>query len=182
MSYKTELDPRPSFTQKSILNTAMLLALVSIITALIPSIMNVQGNAKASAIISLASYAITIYILIYALKKYRDEESGGYMSFSNGFLFVLYISIIVGIVMAIFSFIQLKYIDPHMLDEAFNKQMAEMEKNGMTDEQIEMANSFTAAFRSPAVISITAFLGQLVFGAILGAILGGIFQRNRPVT
>ncbi|HQP78003.1 MAG TPA: DUF4199 domain-containing protein [Saprospiraceae bacterium] len=181
MSNNVEMEQKPSFTQKSVLNTAMLLALVSIITALIPSVLDLQGDTKTGVFITLVSYLITIFILVNALKKYRNEESGGYMSFSNGFLFVLYTSIIVGIIMAIFTFIQLTFIDADMLDEAFNKQMAEMEKNGMSEEQIEMANSITAVFRSPAVLSTAAFLGQLVFGAIIGAILGAIFQKNRPV-
>lgn len=180
MSYDTNVQPKPSFTQRSIVNTGLLLALFSVIFALIPSVTNLYGNKVLSGVITLASYLITIGILVNAIKKYRDDELGGYMSFGNGFLFVFFACIISGIITSIFSYIQLTFIDPGMMQEALNEQMAQMEKQGLTEEQMEVASSVTNIFRSPAILSLFAFLGQLVAGAILGAILGAIFQKNPP--
>jgi len=180
MSYDTNVQPKPSFTQRSIVNTGLLLALFSVIFALIPSVANLNGNKVLSIVIGLVSYLVTIGILVTAIRKYRDDESGGYMSFGNGFLFVFLACIISGIITSIFTYIQLTFIDPGMMQEALNQQMAEMEKQGLTEEQMEMASSFTSILRSPVVLSLFAFLGQLVFGAILGAILGAIFQKNPP--
>lgn len=93
------------------------------------------------------------------------------MTFGRGFQFVFFASIIVAIVTSIFVFIQMKYIDPSMMDEAMNQQMAEMEKQGMTEEQMEMASQMTGIFKTPMAIAIISLLAQLFWGAILGLIL-----------
>jgi len=180
MRYQVEVEQRPSITQKSVLNNAFLIALISIIVALIPSITGMSPQNMTLTFIQLASYIISIIILVQAIKKYRDEELGGYMKFINGFLYILLIYVIVSLISSIFIYIQMKFIDPGLLDAEMNKQMAELEKKGMSEEEMDFARSIFEKIRTPFVIAMIGFFSNLIAGAVLGLILGGIFQRNRP--
>ena len=61
-----------------------------------------------------------------------------------------------------------------------NQQMAEMEKQGMTEEQMEMASQMTGIFKTPMAIAIISLLAQLFWGAILGLIFGAIMKKWPP--
>ncbi len=180
MSYNTyEMPPLP-ITHKSILNTGFLLALVGIIFALIPTLADLSENTGVTMAISFASIAIAVIIFYINLKKYRDTELGGYMTLGRGFRYVFFTSIFIAIVMGIFMVIQMKFIDPGMMDAAMNTQMAEMEKQGMTEEQMEMASNISGYFTSPLAIGFITFFGQLFWGAIIGLILGAILKKWPP--
>ena len=180
MNYNTYEMPAFSISHKSVLNTGFLLAMVGIVFALAPSLANTVENKGLGIAINMISLFITVIIYFITLKKYRDEELGGYMTFGRGFQFVFFASIIVAIVTSIFVFIQMKYIDPSMMDEAMNQQMAEMEKQGMTEEQMEMASQMTGIFKTPMAIAIISLLAQLFWGAILGLIFGAIMKKCPP--
>ena len=180
MNYNTYEMPPLSISHKSVLNTGFLLAMVGIVFALIPSITNTVQNKAIGIAINMVSLFITVVVFFVSLKKYRDEELGGYMSMGRGFRFIFYASIFIAIVTSIFVFIQMKFIDPGMMDEAMNMQMAEMEKQGMTEEQMEMASKVTGIFKTPMAIAMISLLGQLFWGAILGLIFGAIMKKWPP--
>ncbi|HRG42905.1 MAG TPA: DUF4199 domain-containing protein [Saprospiraceae bacterium] len=180
MTYKVDVQPKLSIFHKSVLNNAMLISLIAIGVALIPTIMGVQTDQMFVGLFNLGSYVAYIVILTYAIKQYRDVELSGSMSFGKGFLYIFYIYIIVGIVQAIFTYIQLKYIDPGMLNEVLNQQLSEFEKSGKSEEEIEIMRSVYESFKSPGVSALTALFGFLIMGAVLGVIFGLIFQREKP--
>lgn len=180
MSYSTYVMPPLPITHKSVMNTGFLLALVGIIFALIPAVTDIGESSSINMILSFISMAIAVVIFYVSLKKYRDTELGGYMSLGRGFQFVFFTSIYIGLLVGIFMIIQMKFIDPGMMDEVMNTQMAEMEKQGMTEEQMEMASKFSGYFTSPFAIGLMTFFGQLFWGAIIGLILGAILKNWPP--
>lgn len=180
MNYNTQPIPNISFTHKSVINTGFLWALSGIIFALIPSFTGNQSNSTLGFALAGAGFAVNICILVYAIKKYRDEESGGYMTFGNGFLFIFFASIYAGIILGVFSYIQVTFIDPGMMDEAINAQMAEMEKQGMTEEQMEMTQSMTGFMKWPIFIAAVALLGKIFAGILMGLIISAIFKKDPP--
>ncbi len=180
MNYNTYEMPPFSISHKSVLNTGFLLAMVGIIFALAPSLLNTAENKGLGIAINMLSLFITVVIFFITLKKYREEELGGYMTFGRGFQFVFFASIIVAIVTSIFVFIQMKYIDPSMMDAAMNQQMADMEKQGMTEEQMEVATKVTGFFKTPMAIGLITLVGQLFWGALIGVIYGAIMKKWPP--
>lgn len=180
MSYNTHVMPPLPITHKSVINTGFLLALVGIVFALIPTVIDMTENTSISMMISFLSMAIAVIMFYASLKKYRDTELGGYMTLGRGFMFIFFASIYVAIIVGIFMIVQMKFIDPGMMDEVMNTQMAEMEKQGMTEEQMEMASKVSGYFTSPWAIGFMTFLGQLFWGAIIGLILGAILKKWPP--
>ena len=169
-----------SFTHKSVINTGVLWALTGVVIGLIPSVTGNQNSPMMGYALSGLAFIINIIILVVAIKKYRDDELGGYMTFGQGFLFIFFAAIYSGVILGLFTFIQMTFIDPGMMDEMMNAQMAEMEKQGMTEEQMEMANSMTGFMKSPIFIAVVTVFSKIIGGIIMGLIISAIFKKDPP--
>jgi len=180
MNYNINAPATVSFTHKSVINTGFLWALSGIVFALIPSMTGNASDVSMGYLLAGGALVVNILILIYSIKKFRDVDLGGYMTFGQGFLFIFFASIYCAVILGIFSYIQMTFIDPGMMDEAVNAQMAEMEKQGLTEEQIEAANSMTGFMKTPIFVAAITIFSKMIGGIIIGLILSAIFQKNPP--
>ncbi len=126
------------------------------------------------------SYAILAGGLFWAVVSYRDKHMGGFIeygkAFSSGFLTGLFASIIT----AIFTYIYVQYIDPGLVEEILAQAEEEMlaDNPNMSDEQMDQALSITASLTSPVMISVWAFLGNVLFTVVLSLIIAIFAKRE----
>ncbi|PIQ19874.1 MAG: DUF4199 domain-containing protein, partial [Cytophagales bacterium CG18_big_fil_WC_8_21_14_2_50_42_9] len=76
--------------------------------------------------------------------------------------------------------IYLKFIDSELIQRMQEKQYMEMERRGMTDEQIEQATQMSQKLTSPEMMVIWAIIGTLLMGFILSLIIAAITKNTRP--
>lgn len=176
----SNVQPPLPFTHKRVLNTSFLIALVSIIFSLLPTLLGVKQGGPVNYALSFASFVIMFLVLLNSMKQYREEELGSYMSFGRAFRFSFFVFIIASFIGSIFFFIQIQFITPGMLDEMMNTQIAEMEKRGMSEEEIEMGMKMTGMMSSPAILALFAFFGSLIWGVIISLIVGATTKRWPP--
>jgi hypothetical protein len=119
------------------------------------------------------SYLILAAGMFWAMISIRDKQLGGFMSygkaFGTGFWTVLFASVI----SAIFTYFYVIYIDPGMIDEILLKAEESMLEGNpnMSDEQLDQALAMTEKFISPVMISVWAFIANVIFGTILSLII-----------
>jgi hypothetical protein len=137
--------------------------------------LNVDPNSPAKYV----GYVPFIIFLFIVQKEYKDKL-GGYLSYGQGVGAGFKYALFGGIMMGVFVFIYLTWINPHMLDQAMASQRDKLEAQGLTDEQIDMslgiATKYGALFGFIGSILMDAF-----FGIILALIGAAIFKNERPM-
>jgi len=138
-------------------------------------LLNVDPNSPAKYI----AYIPFIIFLFIAQKEYKDQL-GGYLSFGQGVGVGFKYALFGGIIMGIFVFIYLKWLNPHILEQALYSQQDKLQEQGLTDEQIDM--SMNLAKKYGAVIGLfSTIFADAFFGIILALIGAAIFKNVRPM-
>ncbi len=171
-------------TQKaSIKNIALtygvLLALFSIIVSVITYI---TGNhLQPKWYVSVISLLVSVYVIVLAIKKYKTGNEG-FLSLGEAIKVGLAVSVISGILIAIYNYIFMTVIEPDMVNQIMEISREEMiESNpNMPEEQMEMALNMSQKFMQPWIMSTFAILGSLFTGFIISLISGLIMKQNRP--
>lgn len=177
MNSDTYLPPL-KINNPKILNTALLIALISIASSILTAmVFKPSENQMISMVISIITFVISVGILAQGMRNYREDDLGGYMPFSRGLGYATLIGVVVGIVSAIFTYVLYKYIDPGLLNELTNAQYAEMEKRGLSQEDIEKAQSMMGWFRSSGFLAFSALFGTVLIYFVIGVIASLIFKR-----
>lgn len=140
-----------------------------------------QQQGETGYIYTGLSFVVGIVIVVIAMGKLKKEQ-GGYMRFGEGFKLGFSIYIYSAIIGAIFMLLYTLVLEPGYKEEALAmtaEQMYEANPN-MTDEQVDMALSWTGRFMSPVALLIWAILGAAFMGAIISAIISAIMKKNPP--
>lgn len=171
--------PPLNINNSRVLNTTLVISLVLVIIALISNLLfdPVKNKGINSALI-YASYAIAIFLMISNIRAHREIDLGGYMPYGRGLLFALFVGLIVSLIIFLFYFLLYKIIDPSLLKEISNVSLAEMEKNGANEQEIEFSKSILKdPFWISFGLSIINLISFIFFGLIISAFL---YKWPRP--
>lgn len=176
--------PPLKFNNPKILNTGLIIGLITIVSSLLTAIyFKPTDNKMLSGIISIGSTVISAYLLFNAIKRYRDEDLSGYIPFGRAMLFSILVGVIVGIISAVFMYILYTFISPDLITDMTNLQMAEMEKQGLSQEQMDAASKMMGFMKNPGFLAFSGFFAMIIMYAILGVVIGLILKRwPRPYT
>lgn len=173
------METQTASVKKIALNYGLLLGLISIVFSVI---LYVTGNHLDRPWWgSIVSFIIMAGAIYYGIKAFKDE-SGQFLSLGEALKVGLAISLIAGIIGAIFNYIFVTVIEPDFVTqmlELTREKMFEQNPN-MTEEQAKMALDMSEKFMSPSMMSMFAIIGSLFFGFIISLIAGLIMKQNRP--
>ena len=173
------MDTPKASLKKIALNYGLILGLLSIVITVILFVTNNHIDRPWWS--SLLSFLLMIAIIVYGLKAFK-AANGGFMSLGEAIKTGLAISVVAGIIGAIFNYLFVTVIEPDfvakMLD--FTRERMYEQNPNMTEEQAEMALSMSEKFMSPGIMSAFAIIGSLFFGFIISLIAGLVMKQNRP--
>ena len=161
------------------LKMGLTVGLIGIVIAVISGMMTKSGNSGASTALGWLSFLILVGGGFMAAKSHRDQDLGGMMSFGRGFLVAFVTIAIASILVAIFNYIYMGFIDPSMIDEIRRQAMENMDEQNMPEESYDMAVSMMESMTSAGAIAAMGSMFGLVGGAIFGAIIGAITKRTK---
>lgn len=115
----------------------------------------------------------------YGTIQLREKGLGGFISYGKAWQSGTVISIIVAVIMGIFTYIYLGYIDPGSMEKELIKAEEQMMQNPeMTEEQIQIAMEWTRKFMAPPVIAIMAVIGYIIFGMLVALITAAMVKKD----
>jgi hypothetical protein len=153
----------------------LITGLVSIVYSLILFLTDQNMNRGLSAI----SYIILIVGIVLAYREFKRENLG-YMSYGQGLGIGALIGAVTGVLSAIFLYVYVGFVDPSFLDRVRETQIIEMERQNMSDEQIEQAMAITENFTGPAMMAIMAVIGSIILAFIFSLVIAAIMRNSRP--
>jgi hypothetical protein len=88
--------------------------------------------------------------------------------------------LILSLLSAAFTYVFVTWIAPEFIDKIMEMQSMSMYEQGMSDEEIEMAQSMSANFMTPNAMVGWALIGNIFVGVILNLIASAILKKNSP--
>jgi hypothetical protein len=126
----------------------------------------------------LISYVLLILFLVMGIKSYRDQELGGHISYGKSLGTGVLIGMFGGIITGFSTVLMFTIIDPALAEKIVEKAQEQMiEKGGMSEDQIEMAMSWTRKMMSPIFLFLFSILGG-AFMSFLFSLIISIFTKK----
>ncbi len=160
---------------KSALNFGAKLGLVLMIISLVIYVFELY---EANRWLSWVSMAIMAAALFMGIKNYRDKENGGFISYGSAVGYGVLVSLFAGIITSFVTYIYLGYIDDGFIQYELMRSEDEMYNQGMPEEQIEMAMSWTKKFVAPGALAVFGVIGNTLIGFIISLIAAAFLKKE----
>lgn len=130
----------------------------------------------------LSSLGLIILVagMVYAMREFKTENSG-YMSYGQGLGIGTLIAAISGLLSSTFMMFYTQFIDTNLMKKALDTAREDMERRGMSDDQIEAGMQFSEKMMSPGIMFAVGIFFSIFIGFIIALIVSAIMRRNRPV-
>jgi hypothetical protein len=169
------MENQPSTTQVA-LKWGAITGITLIVFSVILNISGQFGNKGLGALI----YVFIIAGIILCIREFKTLNNG-FMSFGQGFGAGTLMTAIASILSAIFTYIYMTLIDTTLSGKILDNARQEWEKQGMSSDQIEQAESYSKMFMSPGAIFGFTVVFLVLFGLVVSLIASAIMKKDKPV-
>lgn len=160
---------------------ALVSIILNVISLLFFSNEMIEGKVGISSVFQFLSFVVLVVFMVKAVKDVRDEQNG-FIRFKEA----LKPSFTVGAIWSVLNFILgilfqkviFKSIYDRVFEVASQKQITQMEENGLSEEMIESTMQMTEKIQSMAVYFTLPVI--LVVTFILALIISAILKRKNP--
>ncbi|MBL4586846.1 MAG: DUF4199 domain-containing protein [Flavobacteriales bacterium] len=123
------------------------------------------------------SYLI-IAAFIFIASKAKRTELGGYISYGQALGNGVGVAFFASIMVAFYTYVFFHFIDPDMLEQLILRAEDQLYENGMPDDQIEMAMSYTRKLMQPGPMAFMVVLTYTFVGFIVSLITSAIVKKE----
>jgi len=169
---ETQVNTTSAVTPRSVgIKFGLISALISVVFFLVLAL---SGQNAFDNTWSWIGLVISVVIVYLAHKNFKDSGNG-FMSYGQGVGIAFWIALISLVINFAVTYLYVSFIDTGAMDLFYEKQTEQLSANGMQDEQIEMALSWTRTLFWPMYL----FMG-LFFGVLVGVIVSIFTQKKNP--
>ncbi len=118
----------------------------------------------------------TLFLVYQFIKKYRQEQMGGYISFGQAWSVSFLLYAFAAIITAVFQFIHMQILQPDYLSEVYNQLMLSFEQAGLTSEQMDLFADMKMP--SPIQVTFTYIFVYILGGAFISLIMAAICRKE----
>ena len=115
----------------------------------------------------------TAVLIVLAHREYKNDNNG-FMTYGEGLGIGLWYTLVAILVSTLFNYVYTTFIDTTIMTEFYENQYQQLQQAGQSDEQIEMAQTWTKKLWW--IISIVAG----TFFCVLTFLIVTIFTQKRP--
>lgn len=170
--------------EPTVFNTSLKYGLIGGLILIIVATLLYMTLSPSSTIQGILAFFINtgvcVAIGIFAIKSYRDEVSGGVISFSRAFIVSFLSILITGILLAFFQMVYFTLVDPGYQEEIINNLRIMYEEMGMEESAIETAMYWVELFQHPIISLFWNIFMYTLGSALLSLVTGLIMKREEP--
>ena len=169
---ETEVNTTASVTPRSVgVKYGFISALISVVYFLV---LVVSGQNAFDNKWSWIGLIVSVAIVILAHKNFKDSGNG-FMTYGQGVGIAFWIALVSVVINFALTYAYVNFIDATAMDMFYEQQTEQMSMQGLQDEQIDMAISWTKTLFWPMFL----FMG-LFFGVLVGVIVSIFTQKKNP--
>jgi Protein of unknown function (DUF4199) len=168
-------------TTQTALKWGAILGVIGIVQSTISNVFKLDPTETFYKYITYLLIAVlTIGGSIMAMRDYKSAN-GGFMSYGQGLGIGAMIGGVSGLLIGIYNFIYLKFIDGSILDRISEIQMQELEKKGMSSEEIEQAMKYASMFSGPGMMLVGSIIGGVFIYFLVSLIVSAVQKHEKPI-
>ena len=152
--------------------------LTGLVSVIISFMLNMTGLEQ-----SPAKWLTTVVLIvgIVLAHNFFKQQNGGFLSYGQGLGVGTIVSVIVGVISAIFTYVYISLIDTDFTARLMEKARADMELQGkMTDAQIDQAMVWTAKFMTGSMLVALVVLITVLTGFLASLVISAVTKNPRP--
>jgi len=143
---------------------------------------SVTDNVDQMKYLSWVNYIILAIGYYIFTKNYRDDYKNGALTFGEGFVFMLFISVVYSVIQSLYTYIFMTFIDPDMVTQMVEKVEESLYNNNLPEEQIEQSMKMMSFMFKPWLISLMAVFGTMLWGTFLSLIMAFFTKKTAEPT
>lgn len=163
------------------LTYGVILGLVSVVVSILFYFISPMDPEKmdggSSWMQTVISLAITIAVLIWGTRNYRDEALDGFISYGKSLGFMLAIALPYIFIMAIYMYFYFAYLVPDLMQGVMDAQADKLAEKGMSDEDIQASMKVMSVMGNPVVTTLMSMLGSF-FTVLICGLISSIFTKK----
>jgi len=174
-------------TAPSLVKVALQFGLYTGLALVIYSLVLIIAGLDLNTVLGFASFAIMIAGIVLALRSFR-QQNGGFMTYGQGLGTGVLTSLVIGLLVSLFSVIYSFYVDPsqreRQLKYTVEKSEEMMKKFNASDGDIDTAvDKMKEDFNNtgPVKTLFSGTLTYLIIGAICSLIIAAIMKKSPEV-
>lgn len=132
---------------------------------------------------SPARYLTTVVLVAGIILAQRDfkQRNAGFMSYGQGINIGTILSMVVGLLSAVFTYVYANFVDPEMMTRVMEKARIDMEAKGsMSDAQINQAMAMSSKFTSGPILLVIVIVSSIFMGLIISLITSAFIKNAKP--
>lgn len=119
-------------------------------------------------------------VIVFLAHKFFKESGDGFMSYGQGIGIGFWTGLTSAVVSSVFTYVYVKFIDDGFVGKIREKAIEDMQAQGQSEEQIEMAMKFVEMFTgAEALLFFGLFIGILTL-VIVALIITIFTQKPKP--
>lgn len=126
-------------------------------------------------------FLIMVVVLVLGIKAVREEAPDKALSFGQGVGTGVQISLMSGLMSAVYNFIHFKFINTEFVDYQMELVRGKWEQAGMSAAQMEKAEGIARAMMGPVSQAIWTPLMALIIGTIVSLVAAAFLKRQPAV-
>jgi len=123
-------------------------------------------------------FLVLIAGIVLGIIQFRDKHSGGFLSYGKCFSTGVLISLVVGLIMAVYIYLFMTYFDPGQIEEMAELAEQKLVDQGLSDEEIDQTMVIARKFMSPVFSAISSVFSMAFGGAIISLIAAAFLKKN----
>lgn len=134
---------------------------------------------RSAGLFSLAAIVLLLIISIFLyLRRIASPELNGFYTVGYGFKKGMGLVASASAVMAIFTFIFFKFINPEYIDLLVANGIEQMRKNGVNETDIQIAATNFRSMHTPFFEAVKSMMRILAIGAFLSLIISLVVKKT----
>lgn len=162
----------------------VVLAVVSALLTLLLFFLGVHNDPEklksTRTILSLVSLAITVAVIVMALRAVRANSPDGGLTYGRGVLASCVVGLVGGAISAVFMLVYMKLINPDFLEANYQLAVAEAQARGASDTDVQNAEGIMRMFTGAGFITAMTLIGTPITCTVIG-LIASIFVKRAPV-
>lgn len=164
-------------TQPSLFKYSINYGLITGLILVVYSLLLYFTNLNLDQTMGYISFLILAACIFFTGKHYRDSVLHGSIAYAQALGLGVLVGVFASVLLGFFSYLELKFIDPSIIDKQLELTQQKMVEKGLNEEQLEMAMKVTKQWMTPAmsfIISIFSF----AFISLIISLITSIFIRK----
>lgn len=139
-------------------------------------------SSETQEIVGYASIMVSLLFVFLGIKHFRDKENQGLISFKNGFIVGIFISLFAALAFGLLDLIYVHYLNPDFVDtyyaEAFDKANSTLTGSELSTK-LKALTADKESFKNPMISFFFMFILVFMMGAVTTIISALILQRKQ---